>query len=90
MSEHPPSSSPGSRGGGGVAAVILLFVALLLPVLYVLSVGPVLYFAAQRGFESYEATADTFYWPLVELCEAIPALGDVVNRYVDWWVGDLL
>jgi hypothetical protein len=81
------SRSTGSRGGGGVAAVILLFVALLLPVLYVLSTGPVVWYCMRNGYG--EHFVDTFYAPLIWLCEAIPAFGNLVEQYVQWWVGDL-
>jgi hypothetical protein len=78
------SRSTESRGGAGVAAVILLFLALLLPVLYVLSTGPVVWYCLSNEYP--DDFIQTFYAPLIWLCEAIPAFGNLVERYVQWWI----
>ena len=69
------------RGGNGAAALVFAAVVLviLLPILYVLSTGPVMWLCV-NDYVSQEAVA-TFYSPLAFLCEHC----DPLHRFVIWW-----
>ena len=66
-------------------AEIFLGTALaLLPVLYVLSSGPVIWLK-DHGFITNDV-AGVFCFPLIMACEWFPELGRAVNWYVCLWV----
>lgn len=78
-SRSPESSS---RGGAGLALLVavLLF---LLPVLYVLSVGPVIWITYHCGLEGMYW--EWFYWPLGWWHEHVEFTRPFLEWYVDLW-----
>jgi hypothetical protein len=58
-------------------------IAMVLAVVYVLSVGPVIYFLGPGG-ENGRAFFVTFYAPLIWLHENTP-LRDGLESYAKWW-----
>ena len=80
--EASPSPESSSRSGAGLAlAVVALFI--LLPVLYVLSVGPAVYLA-RRDYVSREAV-HAFYWPLAWLYDSWELIQPLLEWYLNWW-----
>lgn len=79
----PADKEKASRGSGAAVVVITLLVAVL-PVLYVLSIGPVMW------YYEYElrnpAWIDLVYWPLLELYKASPAFAWFLDQYMHWWI----
>jgi len=67
-----------NRGGSG-CAIGLVALNFLLPVLYVLSVGPFTWLM-QRGV-FVPADGGRFYWPITYLCQNWPPFG----RVIGWW-----
>jgi hypothetical protein len=70
------------KGGWGVA-VIVVAIALLLPVLYVLSLGPAVRLV-NGGFLS-ESAAEAFYTPLIFVAENCAPAGYVLDAYENLW-----
>lgn len=62
-----------------------IFALLMLPVIYVLSIGPVI-FAVEKlhAKASMQKPVMTFYTPIVWLHDHT-ALKQPIERYVDWW-----
>jgi hypothetical protein len=75
MREHRPSSA-------GLVFVIASLV--LLPILYVLSTGPVALLVGTGALsrESFEI----IYFPLVLIANYCPPIGQALERYVQLWV----
>ena len=68
------------RGGAG-CAIVLVMVVLFLPVLYVLSIGPVAWLMGN------EATwwSEAFYYPLDQLAAHSKPFRDALGCYLDFW-----
>ena len=73
---------PGKPSGGGVAAVAVGIICLLLPVLYVLSVGPASQFYAGSQPPPWVLT---FYAPIEYLANTVPLFAAVLEWYIDFW-----
>ena len=77
---------PDKRGGGTAAGMVTIAVLLVLPLLYVLSVGPVAWMATNEGMDaSWIPMAEVIYRPL-EMAAEFPIVGDVIQGYVGLWV----
>jgi hypothetical protein len=75
--------SDDSRRGSESTAI---FVLLLLPVIYMLSIGPVIFAVEKLHAKSaMQKPVMTFYAPILWLHEHT-ALKKPIDRYVDWWV----
>jgi hypothetical protein len=74
----------------GRAAVMLVIVLVLivLPTLYVLSIGPA-YWLVDGGQLSL-ATWLTFYWPLITLSDQNEEVRRLLATYLDWWGPNLV
>ncbi|MBT6156823.1 MAG: hypothetical protein HOL01_18735 [Planctomycetaceae bacterium] len=59
-----------------------------LPVLYVLSIGPVTWWEVMYGSFSNEhlESLETFYAPLESLCDWIPGFDIAIIWYIDLWL----
>jgi hypothetical protein len=69
------------RGGPAIAVVIVI----LLPVLYVLSVGPAVTFVRMTGTENELGPAlEMFYYPVIWLHTNTP-LQKPIEIYVEFW-----
>ena len=71
------------RSGAGcfICGVVLI----LLPVLYVLGIGPAAWMS-----EAYPATEQRWglaYAPVLIICEHIQPVGDIVDWYMELWTG---
>lgn len=73
------------RQTGWPVAAIILTVVLLLPVLYLISSGPVEWLMA-RGYVSYNNPfVKAFYYPGELLMKICPPLNDFVRWYLERW-----
>ena len=64
---------------GGVVA--------MLPVLYVLGVGPVAWSLARQGYPQAQNDAmEAFYSPLITLHDNYAPIGDALDWYIDLWL----
>ena len=70
----------------GAAAVVAMLVLLLLPLLYVLSIGPVVWLHG-RGMMSPAITnaAETIYEPLDWAAQRSALVEQPLSAYVEWW-----
>lgn len=70
-----------------VATILLAILLFLLPVLYFLSFGPAMWLV-NKGYASTgpDSWVYTLYWPIEELCSAIPVLNDVKHWYLLLWI----
>lgn len=74
------------RGGGAALVIALMALLLLLPMIYVLSIGPVLWFAEAYHLNCQWLTAlQTIYMPL-EWANGFPVLDRALDSYCNWWV----
>jgi len=85
---HPDDNSgmdekPTKRGGGAVPVVILLVVLILLPILYVLSVGPAVLMATSGRMNP--KTLEAVYWPLEWTASNVPVVGPAIIQYAALW-----
>ena len=72
------------RSGGGGRLIVVLLIIFLLPVLYVLSIGPVARLEQETGFPSVD-TLRIIYAPVVWLYHHT-FLDDPIDWYVALWV----
>lgn len=78
---------------GGMKSGALTWIAvlvLLLPVFYVLSVGPACWYftsgyASRYGSAGVSDAIDAFYYPLDCVCEASPMISAPIDRYTSLW-----
>jgi hypothetical protein len=76
-----------SRGRRSWLGAVLAAVLLTLPILYVLSVGPVVYLQTRGVLEFKPGSAITyFYWPLQWAQIQCPPFLRLMNRYGRMWV----
>ena len=71
------------RGGGAGCAIGCLLVFLLLPVLYMLSIGPV---AVLVNHNESLQWMGVIYHPLGWLAESYEPIGDALGWYVELWM----
>jgi hypothetical protein len=73
------------RGGGAVATIAVILLVLL-PIFYVLAIGPIVWLN-DRNYINLAAngTVATIYWPLEALCEKSPLAERVIGGYADLW-----
>ncbi len=74
------------RGGGAAAAVVLVVVLVLLPLLYVLSIGPAIWLDT-RGWigPSWRSGLAKVYAPLTWTVHNAPMFGAPIVRYAELW-----
>lgn len=59
--------------------------ALVLPLIYVLSIGPLSYMEQKFGLPSgINTAAEIFYAPIIWVHENTP-LDELLDAYVEWW-----
>lgn len=77
---------PMKRGGGTAVVLVLVAVLVVLPMLYVLSTGPVVWMA-HSGFisESLIPVIGVIYAPLEWVAHNVPVVGPALDQYVEWW-----
>lgn len=68
---------------GNAVAVIAILLALMLPPLYVLSIGPVAMLF--RGTPTPPTFIDTFYLPLIYLAQSWEVFGRLMEWYIELW-----
>ncbi len=74
------------RGGGAVVVLAVVGVLIVLPMLYVLSIGPVVWLAHSGLISPSLAPALEFaYSPLKWVADNVPILGPAINGYVELW-----
>lgn len=74
-----PAKEATTHGSAATVVAVILFVAVLLPVLYVLSLGPVI-MMVERGGMDVEFWV-WFYWPLEWLHEHV----EFTRPFLDWY-----
>src|SRR5262245_31384713 len=77
-------NKPTKRGGGVVVALVLVVVLVVMPMLYVLSIGP----AARLAWRGYYSISyyHAAYHPLYDFCNQCPVLDDALAWYVKLWL----
>src|SRR5262245_40461888 len=70
------------RVSGSAAAVVCVVILVLVPLLYVASVGPAVW-SASRGYIGEWALV--VYFPLELLADACEPIGTALERYVELW-----
>jgi len=67
--------------------MVLVTLLVLLPMLYLLSAGPVARMARSGQLDqSWRSVLDIVYWPLEWTAENVPVVGPAIISYVEWWV----
>jgi len=69
------------KGSPVLVVIGLVVVLLLLPMIYVLSVGPAVRMVHTGSLS--EHAAETIYYPLIVIHEALPPVGVVLDRYIE-------
>jgi hypothetical protein len=74
------------RGGGAAVVLVLVAVLVVLPILYVLSLGPIVYLVGNGAISPslYPAVA-TVYWPLDWIANNVPQVGPAIVWYAERW-----
>jgi len=67
----------------GAVMVVILVIAVLLPLLYVLSLGPVVMMIERGGMQT--EFWEWFYWPLQWLHEHVEFVRPFLEWYVELW-----
>lgn len=74
------------RGGGVVLAVVLVAVLAILPMLYVLSIGPVCWMVNNDLIDqSWMPAIENAYGPLDWTAHKIPGGHDALSMYMSLW-----
>jgi hypothetical protein len=73
-----------TKQGGGAVALVLVAVLLLLPMLYALSIGPVVWLQV-TGRIGESPVLETAYSPLYWTVDNVPVAGRAVAKYMTWW-----
>jgi hypothetical protein len=81
-----PEDKRSSGRAGGAAAVAVAVLLLLLPVGYVLSIGPAIWLDS-RGYIHVEEDSliAKFYFPIIYAAESVPMLDSGLTWYADLW-----
>ena len=74
---------PKEKSGGGCVVAVSAAVALGLPAVYVLAMGPALWLYDQEYLD--EEVLTVLIYPLALVCDFCPPLADVLQRYMDLW-----
>ena len=78
-----------SRGAGPAIAVILVLFVLLSPLLYFLSVGPIVWFTSRQIMQvSEDSVLGRFYAPLLYAADNNRAIGACFEWYAEFWRAD--
>lgn len=78
---------PTKQRGGAVIVMVLVAVSVFLPTIYVLSIGPAVWWSNNVD-GSWAPTIETTYQPLNWLVNRVPIIGHLIVSYVTWWVPD--
>jgi hypothetical protein len=78
---------PTKRGGGAVVVMVLVAMLVLLPIIYVLSIGPT-YWLVRHGHLD-QAWEYEVYWPVHYVCAKSLVLKRWLYWYQDLWVEPL-
>lgn len=75
------------RGSGGAAVLVVLIVGLgLLPLVYTLSIGPVILMVDRNWIgKEWMPALETTYWPLEWTSNNVPIVGPAIMAYAEWW-----
>ena len=77
------TSKPDSSSSRGLLVAAAILVSLLLPMLYVLSLGPALSLAKEGYIE--RATVRQVYAPIEYVCRHSNLVDDCMQAYMDWF-----
>jgi hypothetical protein len=77
---------PTKQGGGAAVVLVLVAVLFVLPMLYVLSVGPVIWLAHSGYIGTPLVPAlGMIYAPLEWVAHNVPVIGPAIDTYANWW-----
>ena len=77
---------PTKRGGGAVVVMALVAVLVLLPMLYVLSIGPVVWLVSNgRIGPSFQSGLEMVYAPLEWTVNEVPLIRGPIVMYAELW-----
>lgn len=85
QSDEKPAAKRG--GGGGAAVLVVLIVGLVfLPLLYTLSIGPVILMVDRNWIgKEWMPALETTYSPLEWTATNVPVVGPAIMAYAEWW-----
>lgn len=85
--DNPGMDDRPDKRGSGAVAIVLVAVLILLPILYVLSVGPVAWLDSNDSLnEPMHSVAVIVYFPLSwAVNNGVPIVGPALAAYVEWW-----
>jgi hypothetical protein len=77
------------RGGGAAVAIVLVVVLVLLPMIYVQSIGPAAWLHGS-GWLSGEGRSilEAAYFPVKWTAQNVTVIGPVIEKYANWCEGD--
>ena len=78
-----PAKEATTHGSAAAVVVVMLMITVMLPVLYVLSLGPVI-MMVERGGMAPDFWA-RFYWPLEWLHEHVEFVRPLLDWYIKLW-----
>lgn len=79
-------NKPAKRSGGAAAAAIIVVVLVLVPLIYVLSIGPLVWLAGTgRISKSWMPILETAYSPLQWTANNVPVAGPAIESYAELW-----
>ena len=80
------NEKPTKRGCGAILAVALFILLVILPMLYVVSVGPVVRMVQDnRVAREWLPVLMLIYAPLEWTAGNVPIVGPAIQRSVNWW-----
>ena len=80
--DHEARDSHGKSRSAPIA-IILIVLVVVLPLLYILSIGPAIWLL-QSGYVGDEMIG-AFYLPVIALHDNVPAIGHVLEKYVEFF-----
>jgi hypothetical protein len=88
MDDEPTDAKQATkRGGGGAAVLAVVMVGLVfLPLLYTLSIGPVIVMVDRDWIgKEWMPALEAVYWPLEWTAENVVIVGPAIMTYAEWW-----
>jgi hypothetical protein len=74
----------GKRRNAAPMAIALIVLLVVLPCVYVLSIGPIAYLV-NHGHPELAETANNVYYPIFWLCDSCAPIGRIVVAYMELW-----
>jgi hypothetical protein len=83
-SETAIMAEPERRNAAPIA-VVLIVLLVVLPCVYVLSIGPAWYLV-NNHYGTWRPAFDSLYYPLFALCRHSDTFELIMVQYLNWWI----